>query len=282
MNVETRIKEQYTTFSKTNKRIAEFILNDPERFLEMTALETAKVCETSSASVIRFTKNLGYKGLDEFKIELARSSHNNKKTYDVDTIISKDDSIQQICEKLESLVGSTTEELFSGLTVEQISQAIDLIYDAKEIYILGIGTSMLPAFDFYHKLKRVNKRAHYEFDAHMAIEFFNFITEDDVVIAFSYSGITKEIIYPCNVALNKGAKVISITRDGPSPLRDLSDIVLSVPNKENLLRVGAISSKLSAMIIEDLLYLGIAQKDPNMFEEELINTGLLTSRLKED
>ena len=73
-----------------------------------------------------------------------------------------------------------------------------------------------------------------------------------------------------------------MTRNAPSKLSDLANMILHVPDKEHLTRIGAISSRFSSMEIVDLLYLGITQKDDKMFEDKLINTSLLVRELKED
>ncbi|WP_416324528.1 MurR/RpiR family transcriptional regulator [[Eubacterium] hominis] len=283
MNVKLKIKDRYQKLSKTNRRIADGILSDADRFLKMTALEAGEQYQTSSASIIRFTKTLGYKGLEEFKIALAKDQSRDAKEYDVDTIVSQDDDIATLCQKVEMLIDTTNHDLFDVLDKDVLSDAIECLSQSENIYLLGIGASMLPAYDMYHKLKRIHIKAHYEFDAHMAAEFFHYVTEKDCVVAFSYSGLSKEVIYPCSIAKEKGACIIAVTRNNAeSALSKLADMILNVPDKEHLTRTGAISSKHSSMTIVDLLYLGITQKDENMFEDKLVHTSLLTRELKED
>lgn len=282
MNVSLKIKRYYQQLSKTNKKIADHILSDTEAFLKMTAIDAGKCYETSSASIIRFAKTLGYKGLDELKIALAKDISREHKKCDIDTIVSQQDDIDALCKKVEALVDNTNHELFEILDKSVLSDAIECLKNSDNIYLLGIGASMLPAYDMYHKLKRIHMKAHYEFDTHMGIEFLNYVTDRDCVVAFSYSGLSKEIIYPCEIACERGANIIAVTRNAPSKLHGLATMVLHVPDKEDLTRIGAISSRFSSMEIVDLLYLGIAQKDPNMFEDKIIDTSLLVRELKEN
>ncbi len=282
MSVKTIINERYEELSKTNKKIADHILADVNHFLDMTALEAGECYQTSSASIIRFAKSLGYKGLDEFKIGLAKDLSMYEKNYTMDTIINREDDVGMLCDKVELLYDTANHDLFALLDKDSLSQAIDRLCESENIYLLGIGASMLPAYDMYHKLKRVHIRAHYEFDSHMGVEFLHYITERDTVIAFSYSGLSKEIIYPCKIAKQRKAKVIAVTRNAPSKLSDLADLKLVIPNSEQLTRIGAISSRLSALVIVDLLYLGMAQKDNGMFKDRLVNTSMLTGELKKD
>lgn len=280
MHVQTTIRQGYDTLSKTNKRIADCILADVDHFLRMTALEAGECYKTSSASIIRFAKTLGYSGLEEFKIALAKDSSRQEKSMAINTIINREDNMSVLCDKVEMLYDSANHDLFAMLDKVALAKAIDRLCDSENIYLLGIGASMLPAYDMYHKLKRVHIRAHYEFDSHMGVEFMHYISERDTVIAFSYSGLSKEIIYPCEIAKQKHATVIAVTRNAPSRLSELADVKLAIPNSEHLTRIGAISSRLSALEIVDLLYLGMAQRDETMFKDRLVNTSLLTRELK--
>lgn len=282
MSVKTSINQRYAELSKTNKKIADHILRDVNQFLDMTALEAGEQYRTSAASIIRFAKTLGFKGLDELKIALAKDLSMYEKNYTMDTIINREDDVNMLCDKVELLYDTANHDLFALLDKDSLKEAIARLCESENIFLLGIGASSLPAYDMYHKLKRVNIRAHYEFDSHMGVEFLHYIGERDTIIAFSYSGLSKEIIYPCEIAKARNAKVIAVTRDAPSKLSELADLKLIIPNSEQLTRIGAISSRLSALEIVDLLYLGMAQRDEGMFKDRLVNTSMLTRELKKD
>lgn len=282
MSIKSNIKKNYSSFKKANQRLADYVLNDPQKFLEQTAVDVADQCGTSSASVIRFVRKLGFKGLNEFKIQLSfdLAEENLEKDLTINTIVGKDDSIKDLCLKMTGMMQNTNFELFHILDENELSKAIDCIDKGRRINLLGIGASMLPAYDLYHKLRRIDKDARYEFDYHMGVEFGAFDTQEDVIVAFSYSGLSKEILYRCEIAKEKGATVIAVTRNAPSRLRELADIILSVPDAEHITRVGAFSSKYASMEIADILYLGVLQKSETMYEKSLINTSVLTRRIK--
>lgn len=180
------------------------------------------------------------------------------------------------------LIESSNEDFFYQLDKKLLKKSFDIIRKAKSIYILGIGASSLPAYDLFHKLKRVNFNAFFFEDAHLNAEAFNYIGDKDVVIAFSYSGRTKEIIYPVKIAISKKTPVIAITRKKKNPLSSMANIPITVPNNEELTRIGAITSKYSSLIVSDLLYLGCIQKDFDNIKKNLIETSILARELKEN
>lgn len=281
MNAYLIIRDRYENFSKAYKKISDYILSNPQDLIKSTALDISKRCGVSSASIVRFAKYIGFNGLDELKISIASKNYNDNKNY-INPIISSNDNIQELCDKLMVLIESSNEDFLYQLDKKLLKKSFDIIRKAKSIYILGIGASSLPAYDLFHKLKRVNFNAFFFEDAHLNAEAFNYIGDKDVVIAFSYSGRTKEIIYPVKIAISKKTPVIAITRKKKNPLSSMANIPITVPNNEELTRIGAITSKYSSLIVSDLLYLGCIQKDFDNIKKNLIETSILARELKEN
>ena len=163
MNVLEKIRNQYKDFSKVNKKIADFILRDPSLILSYTAVDIAQESKTSPASIIRFTKSLGFSGLEAFKLSIAaeKGIAQNKKV--IDPIISNDDSVIELSEKVGALINSTMDDLLYIMDEEQVALAIQAIKRAETVYLLGIGASSLTAYNLYHKLNRAGKKAVYNF-----------------------------------------------------------------------------------------------------------------------
>lgn len=278
MNIDLQIKKQYEKLSPVNKRISDFILNNRDSFLKHNALEIAELCNTSNASIIRYVKMLGFNGLADFKIQLAKQE--KKDSLVLDTIITSEDKTEVLCNKVFNLVNTANSELYDNLDFGNIDLAVNYLVSAKKIYILGIGASSLPAYNMYHLFNRVNKHAFFNFDAHMAIEFVNYASEADVIIAFSYSGESSEIIYPVEIAKENHAKVIAITRERVSSLSNLADVTLYVPDQEHTSRMAALTSVQTSMTLSTILYLKTIQNDLDIAQEGLIKTRELVSKMK--
>ena len=232
-SVRLKIREQYNEMSKAEKKLSDFVLSDTKNCLGMTAVDIAGKSGVSSATVIRYVQKLGFDGLESFKLSLAAANSNDHGWKMVDPIISEEDDLDDLCNKMHFLVEASYKDFFYQLDKERLKKAIQVVKKARKIYLLGIGASMLPAYDLFHKLRRINLDASYYSDLNMVCEFFNYIDERDVVIAFSYSGQSREILYPCEIALRQKAVLIGVTRNYESELRTMADICLTVPNKES-------------------------------------------------
>ena len=75
----TRIRSSYNQFTKAEKRVADFILQNPNRVLFMSISDLAETCMVGDTSVFRFCKTMNLKGYQEFKMTLSLSMRGNKK-----------------------------------------------------------------------------------------------------------------------------------------------------------------------------------------------------------
>lgn len=278
--VKLKIREQYNEMSKAEKKISDFILSDTKNCILMTAVDIAEQSGVSSATVIRYVQKLGFDGLEGFKLALAAADAQSAEPDIIDPIISKGDDLDILCRKMEVLVNTAFQDFFYQLDKAALDKAIHKIKKARRIYLMGIGASMLPAYDLFHKLKRADFNADYYQDINMMVEFFNYIDSRDVVIAFSYSGQSQEILYACRTAKQRKASVIAVTRKRESPLRDIAHICLSVPDNEEVMRIGALTSLHTSVMMADLLYMGVIRENLEHHEVELIKTRKLVEGLK--
>lgn len=277
-NIILMIRQDYDVFTVAQKRIADYVLVHGSEFINKTAHELGELTGSSSASVVRFTQELGFDGIEQFKRQLAIDL--NTKSEVVDPIINVDDNADDISKKLEGIILNSLQDLFFQLNKEVLSKAIEATKKANKVFIFGVGASSLPAYDLHHKLNRVNINSSFEFDNHMNIEFMNFAKDSDVVIIFTYSGNTIEALTAAKVAKAKGITTIVITADAKSSVAKIANLVMAIPKDEPIIRVGAITSKLNSLIIGDLLYLGVISSDLDVVEDYLIETNNLTAGLK--
>lgn len=279
-SVKLKIRERYSQMSKAEKKLSDYVLSESRNCLGMTAMDIAAQSGVSSASVIRYVQKLGFEGLEGFKLALAAEGVQENEEDMVDPIISMEDDLDTMSRKLEVLLTTALQDFFYQLDKEALARAIQAVKGARRIYLMGIGASMMPAYDLFHKLRRADYPADFYQDLNMMVEFFNYIDERDVVIAFSYSGQSQEILYACDIAKKQKSTVIAVTRKRDSALQDLADICLFVPDREAVMRIGAFTSLHTSLMMGDLLYMGVIQGNLDHIEVELIKTRKLVAGLK--
>lgn len=270
MSCICKIKEGMGSFTETEEKLANYILDNRQEIIMLSAQELADRVKTSAAAVVRFSKKVGYKGFTALKVEMAKESYDEAE--DFNTIIKENDSIETLIKKSEAINTKAVTQTYKLINKDILQKAIDLLNNCKNIYIFGVGASGLVAQDFQYKLSRIKRIAIYQQDSHIQLASAAHIGPEDIAIGISYSGETREI----NVALRKakelGAKTIGITKFNNNSLAKIADFPLYIPSEEKEIRIGAITSRMTALLITDLLYLGIAKNDVDKTEEYILKT----------
>lgn len=123
--------------------------------------------------------------------------------------------------------------------------------------------------DFQYKCSRIGIPAFYQMDSHTSLASAALLDEQDAVIAISYSGVTRETLLAAQNARACGARVIAVTQGNLNPLARLADFPLCIPSEESTLRIGAMTSRNSGLLVLDLLYLGCVQRNSPQSQQSL-------------
>ncbi|MFV0556459.1 MAG: MurR/RpiR family transcriptional regulator [Lactovum sp.] len=280
MDVRLKIKQAYENLNKNQKRIADVFLHDA-KVLTMSIGEIGRQSETSASTVTRFVRKFDFESLESFRIALAQSTPKSEGTV-IDPIIKKGDSLSLINEKIAVMLSVSVMDTASLLDNKVVEQAICEIKKARRIYLFGVGASAVVAYDLTHKFNRAGFLSIFQWDTHIALEGLNYISDSDVLIAFSYSGQTKETLLALEIAKERGAKSFLVSRNQEKKLQKLSQII-SIPSTEHLLRIGAITSMTSAMQVASVLFLGtIESMIDTVLTQRMLETAELVKEIKEE
>lgn len=279
MDVRLKIKQAYESLNKNQRRVANIFLHDSE-VLTMSIAEIGKKSETSASTVTRFVRKFDFDSLEAFRIALAQSKVNIEKSV-VDPIVKKGDSLSLINEKVAAMLSTSIMDTAALFDNACVGQAIQAIKKAQRIYLFGVGASGVVAYDLAHKFNRAGFLALFHWDTHIAIESLNYIKKEDVLIAFSYGGQTKETLLALEIAKNLGAKSFLVSRNQEEKLQRMSKII-PLPSTEHLVRVGAITSLASSMQIASILFLGtIEETIDTVLTKGILETAELVQEIKE-
>ncbi|MCR1916953.1 MurR/RpiR family transcriptional regulator [Lactobacillus taiwanensis] len=279
MDLSTKVLNNYPNFKGASKKIAGYLLAHPKVFLQEDAQGLGKITKTSAASMIRFCKQLGFKGLKDFQIQLAQDTPQENDNV-IDPIVGNHDNPHIILQKLLLSIEKNTEQTAHLIDGMALNQAINFLKNADRIYLAGVGASSLPAQDLYYKFIRSGKNVIFNQDVHIALERICYSHSTDVLVIFSYSGLTQETLLMADQARKNHTPIIAVTRSRQSPLVEISNVVLGVSTDEKLLRVGAINSLFSEMLVSSVLFLATINQDLSNLEEKFRKTESLTNQLK--
>lgn len=244
------IKMLYNEMGKAEKQIADWIEKNPGKIISLSIVELAEQCKCSEATIVRFSKRLGLSGYQELKISLASEGGGSH----VSTHISGDDNAYEIYEKVCNDIYMSLEKTKKSLNPEAISLAAEKICKAEKIVIFGLGNSASVAIDASHKFLRAGLNAVAYSDNHMQVIAASHLKKNDVAIAITHSGSSKDIVEALKLAREHGVVTIAVTNSGKSPVLKQADIVLSTTADETQYNILALNSRIVQLAIIDTLY----------------------------
>ncbi|APC49389.1 MurR/RpiR family transcriptional regulator [Virgibacillus halodenitrificans] len=243
-----QIQLKYQTLSNTEKKIADYVMQNNTTLLNIHIKELAQQIDVSVATITRFCRKVGASGFVEFKILLRDAVERRDEPHDaIETV----DSIYQ------TIIKSTN----SLTNIQDYKTACSWVLDSEQIHIYGLGSSGLSAQELKTRIARMGLFVDTHIDSHAMIINASILTERDVVIAISSSGQTKEIIEAINLAKQKGARVISITNYSETDLANSSDLILYTASIQHYLDKGFLNSQLSILISLDILSMMLLQNE---------------------
>ncbi|WP_300276177.1 MurR/RpiR family transcriptional regulator [Peptacetobacter sp.] len=272
MSILKQLEEPEFKATKSDKILIEYIKNNIEDVFYKSISQISKESGIGEATITRFSKKMGYSGLQDFKVTLAReiSSHKNRKI--INRSIENDEEVMESARKLFNSNIRILENTFNIIDGDDIEKATDLIINAKKIFFMGIGYSGMTAEDSNYKFTRIGFNCMALDSSHNMIMMASIMNEEDVVVAISHSGETDEMIKAVNIAKSNGASIISVTENKNSRLKDISDINLGYFSGESILETGSISSKMAQFFIIDLVYTQVVKEKSSEVVERKIKT----------
>jgi len=270
MNIFTTIHSKYNNLTKSEVKVADYVLDHAKEVVYMSITDLADACNVGESSIFRFCKSLSYKGYQDFKIALAHSITAENEIPQLTDKILMNDTLGQVASKVLSSNISALNETYNLIDHKKMEQAIDYFVQAEKVIFFGVGSSLMTAMEAKIKFMRITNKTECTIDSHLQMMSAALMTKRDVAVIISYSGSTKDTIEVAMKAKESGATVISITRFEKSPLTSYSDLTLLCGANEGPLQSGSLSAKISQLYLLDVLYIEYFKRT---YEQSITNKG---------
>ncbi|NJI27269.1 MurR/RpiR family transcriptional regulator [Aeromonas veronii] len=251
------LRHQLATYSQTLQRLGQFVLEQPQRVLYLTITELARESGTSEASVTRLCRGVGCRGYTEFKMALALETQQEQASQPQASATSAFSTL------IEESVAALRD---TGALVSQqaLLQSAELLEKARQIQIYGVAASAIIGEYLAYRLLRMGISAQQFSDMHRAAMNATSLKPGDVVIAVSSSGSTKDLLHAVQLGKEHGANIIVLSNTSRSPLATQADQLLVAAKPEGPLTAGSFHSKISAMLVIELLSQHLLENRPEL------------------
>ena len=222
------IHENMDTFSKGQKRIANYILESYDKAAFMTASKLGKRVNVSESTVVRFAAELGYDGYPSMQRSLQKMIRNRLTSVQrievANDRIGDQDVLDMVLQSDIDKIRLTLEEIDR----ESFDKAADAIVAARRIYIVGLRSSASIAtfLGFYFNLIFDNVVMISANTVSEVLESLLRVGEGDVVIGISFPRYFSRAVPAMNLARDRGATTIAITDSAVSPLASIAQYTL--------------------------------------------------------
>jgi len=252
-NILGLIRTRYHTLSPVQKRVADWILLNPNKVMLLSLSALANTCSTSETTIMRFLRKLDYDSYQVFRVMIAQEVASDP----VATVyeeVKENDSIKEVKKKVINLTVSSIKDLDKILDEKQLNDFKEMLLHAKRIVFVGAGASSNIAADAYHKFLRIGLNVILCIDPHIMLIQSTHLDKNDVLVAISHSGESRETLDAAKEAKRKGARIAALTSYKLSSLSKIANVTLLSSSHEVAYRSDAMMSRIIQLIIIDIAY----------------------------
>ena len=277
------VQQGYSSLRRSEKKVADFVLKHPQDCLHSSIADLARKVEVSEPTVIRFCKAIGCSGYQDFRLKLARTlgSNDTPAPQFAEFSLNPSDSVEALSRKVFD--GSIREILRvrEALDFRLIEAATTAIARARRVEFFGFGASGAVARDAQHKFMRLKPLTFATSDPHMQLISAATMNSEDVVVAISHSGRSKELIQSVKEARKNGATIIGVCAEN-TPLANCCCLPLAIQAREDTELFTPLSSRIAHLVVIDVLATAVAVfiKPEVSGQLRKIKQSLRTSRIR--
>lgn len=242
MNFKIIIQSHLPSLTKSEVKVAEYILNNSQKVLYQTLQDISHQTQVGEATVLRFCNKIGCEKFANLKLMIAQNSVKQEQKKSTNLLDFIESDLVEVIENSRSI-----------LNEKEVENAVMLIEKAKRIWFFGVGSSGLSAKEAEAGFLRIGIASNAIVDPHFQTMAASTFTSSDLVFAFSISGATKDIFDSCSIAKEFGANIIIVTNYVESPIAKISNCVLLTAAKEHVLRGGTLGGTVSQLYVIDVV-----------------------------
>ena len=262
-NVFETISQKYYDLTASEKKTADYLMAHQEESQYMSIAELAEESGVAEATVSRFCRRLGYKGYNAFKLAIANA---NAQRVRETPAAAEADSLEELARKLCAVDSAALEQTMELMDFDAVRRAVDLLEQGERVFCMGQGGSMLIAAEAAHLFSTASVKFFAIGDSHLQMIRAANMGPQDVVLFFSYSGATRDMMETLQTVRAHGAQIVLVTRFPKSPGGALADVVLRCGANESPLQLGSVAAKVAQLLLLDVLFAEFCRRAPEASE----------------
>ncbi|MGF1873589.1 MurR/RpiR family transcriptional regulator [Photobacterium indicum] len=266
--LEEQIRNRYNELSKRLQQVAAYVLESHNSIAFDTVAVIAEQAQVPPSTLIRFANAFDFKGFNEMKqlfrqnlVEETTSYTDRARLFkELDDASPPPENPIDILQDFARANSQAMEQLATQTSADKLNQAVELIANADNIYLIGLRRSFSIASYLTYALRHLERRA-FLIDGlgGMFQEQLSMVGPKDIVISISFSPYAEETVKLSEIVSKAGAKQVVITDSQLSPLAAFSDVCFVVKEA----KVDAFRSQSASFCLAQTLAVSLAFKTGN-------------------
>lgn len=261
-----RILQERDQMRPAERRVADFVSRSPSDVIHMSMARLSEACSASDPTIMRFCRRFDFEGYQDFKLHLAQSLVPSA-PFAYEQIIPQD-GIENIVRKTCRNSLNAIQRLLEDLDPDQVERGAALLAGARWIGICATGMSEVNALDAEHKFQRLGLRCQALIGRKTQDMHAGNAQGGEVMLIFSQSGHTRQMVEVARAARAGGAKVIAVAADD-SPLSGVVDQLIAVRPYDHTELMTPLASRLNHHLVTNMLVTAIAIAKGSEFPDQL-------------
>lgn len=258
MPAKMKIRSAYSNLPTAERKVADFILENPSRASLMVINEIADAAGVSVPSVTRLAKKLGYNGFLDFRVALASGSSSLESLKSEP--IRVDDTDEAAIEKVFLSSMRALEDTLKAMNRQKLAEVADKCVAANRIFVLGTASSAILAEDLVMQLVSMGCDATTVSDPQVMEVLSSRFSDKDVFIGISRSGRTKLLLDALKAAKARGCYTAFISNYINSPASAISDAFFCTSCVDDMKNITGRESNITMHGLTGALVLLMARK----------------------
>ena len=262
-NILAQMMREYDSFTRSERKIVDYVLEHQKETQYISITDLSAECEVAVSTVSLFCRKLRLAGFNDFKLELARAalpagSNVGRLTGE----ILPEDSQATVMGKVLHAFQDELNNAYHMLSKTAVTRAVDLLREAGQVICLGQGNHSVVALAAWAQFSTTSPKFKTIQDSHMQAVALSTLSSQDVVLYFSHSGATHEVLEAAEIIRRREARLILVTRYLNSPASAYADTVLLCGPNEQPFQFGSSSALIAQLYTVEVLLSEFVRRDP--------------------
>ncbi len=273
-NILAQMLQEYDSFTRSERKIVDYVLEHQKETQYISITDLSAECEVAVSTVSLFCRKLKLAGFNDFKLELARAAlPEGSNVSQLAGEILPGDPLGTVMGKVLHALRDELNNAYHMLSETAVIRAVDLLRGAGQVICLGQGNHSVVALAAWAQFSTTSPKFKTIQDSHMQTVVLSTLSREDVVLYFSHSGATHEVLEAAEIIRGRGAKLVLVTRYLNSPASAYADTVLLCGPNEQPFQFGSSSAFIAQLYVVEVLLSEFVRRDPEQAERNRQSVG---------